>query len=104
MVWDEGLQDGNTGRASRQVHEVTNDGNTNETSLESIVKEAPPSYANKLSPKSSSKGLVSCEGYLEDAADIRQCYYQCLRVNTYFVLAIDESFLGVDVAILMTWS
>ncbi|GJZ15740.1 hypothetical protein Tco_0551417 [Tanacetum coccineum] len=47
---------------------------------------------------------VSCEGYLEDVAEINcmeNAYYQCLRVNTYFVLAIDESFSGADVAILM---
>nr|GEW27600.1 E-beta-farnesene synthase [Tanacetum cinerariifolium] len=47
---------------------------------------------------------VSCEGYLEDATEIncmKNAYYECLRVNTYFVLAIDESFSRADVAILM---
>ncbi|GJT27535.1 hypothetical protein Tco_0907810 [Tanacetum coccineum] len=44
---DGGLQDKNTsnGRATRQVHEVTNDGNPNKAGLESIMKEVPTSYA-----------------------------------------------------------
>nr|GEW16100.1 hypothetical protein [Tanacetum cinerariifolium] len=37
------------------VHEVTNDGNTNEAGFESIIKEAPTSYANKLSLTSLTK-------------------------------------------------
>nr|GEX28978.1 hypothetical protein [Tanacetum cinerariifolium] len=47
---------------------------------------------------------VSREGYLEDAAGINfieNAYYQCLRVNTYFVLAIDVSFSRANGAILM---
>ncbi|GJY41276.1 hypothetical protein Tco_0428546 [Tanacetum coccineum] len=54
---DGGLQDKNTsnGRATRQVHEVTNDGNPNKAGLESIMKEVPTSYANKLSHTSLTK-------------------------------------------------
>ncbi|GJW63254.1 hypothetical protein Tco_0115138, partial [Tanacetum coccineum] len=47
---------------------------------------------------------VNCEGYLEDVAEMNcmdNAYSRCLRVNTYFVLAINESFSGADVAILM---
>ncbi|GJY34984.1 hypothetical protein Tco_0420362 [Tanacetum coccineum] len=46
-----GLDDGNTGNgdATRQIHEVTNDGIPNEAGFESVLKEAPTSYANKLS-------------------------------------------------------
>ncbi|GKD87048.1 hypothetical protein Tco_1358202, partial [Tanacetum coccineum] len=56
---DAGLQDGNTGngRATRQVHEVTNDGNLNEVGLE-VRKEAPSSYANKLSPTPLTKAIL----------------------------------------------
>ncbi|GJY14694.1 hypothetical protein Tco_0385116, partial [Tanacetum coccineum] len=47
-----GLQNGNTGNgeATRQVHEVTNDGIPNEAGFNYGMKEAPTSYANKLSP------------------------------------------------------
>ncbi|GKC36566.1 hypothetical protein Tco_1048950 [Tanacetum coccineum] len=47
-----GLEDGNTcnGEATGQVHEVTNDGIPNKASFESVLKEAPTSYANMLSP------------------------------------------------------
>ncbi|GJV49673.1 kinase-like domain, phloem protein 2-like protein [Tanacetum coccineum] len=51
---DGGLQDGNTGngRATGQVHEVTNDGIPKKAGFDSVMKEAPTSYANKISPTS----------------------------------------------------
>ncbi|GJX78499.1 hypothetical protein Tco_0326648 [Tanacetum coccineum] len=56
---DTGLQDGNTGNgeATGQVYEVTNDGNLNEVGLE-FRKEAPSSYANKLSPTPLNKAIL----------------------------------------------
>nr|GEW64889.1 hypothetical protein [Tanacetum cinerariifolium] len=54
---DGGVHKGNNGNdgATKQVYEVTNDGNPNETCLESIMKEAPSTYANKLSHTSLTK-------------------------------------------------
>ncbi|GJS03064.1 hypothetical protein Tco_0319572 [Tanacetum coccineum] len=54
---DGGVQEGNDGnyRATRHVHEVTNDGNPNEVDLKSVMKEAPSTYANKLSLTSLTK-------------------------------------------------
>ncbi|GJX11612.1 zinc knuckle CX2CX4HX4C containing protein [Tanacetum coccineum] len=51
------LQDRNTsnGGATGQVYKVTNDGNPNKNGLEFVMKEAPTSYANKLSPTSFTK-------------------------------------------------
>ncbi|GJY40837.1 zinc finger, CCHC-type containing protein [Tanacetum coccineum] len=76
-IQNEGLKDGNThtGGSTGQVHEVTdvsignntpsntpdattaevNDGNPNEVGLEFVMKEAPSSYVNKLSPTSLTK-------------------------------------------------
>nr|GEW81647.1 zinc knuckle CX2CX4HX4C [Tanacetum cinerariifolium] len=57
---DGGVHEGNNGNdgATEQVHEVTNDGNPNETGLESIMKEAPSTYANKLSHTSLTKANI----------------------------------------------
>ncbi|GJW59211.1 hypothetical protein Tco_0105942 [Tanacetum coccineum] len=54
---DGGLHDGNTGNggATGQVHKVTDDGNPNQDGLEYVMKEAPTSKANKLSPTSLNK-------------------------------------------------
>ncbi|GKA33532.1 hypothetical protein Tco_0719961 [Tanacetum coccineum] len=54
--------------------------------------------------KSDMSMKVSREGYLEVAAELNckdNVYSHCLRVNTYFALAIVEYFSGADVAILM---
>ncbi|GJZ40980.1 hypothetical protein Tco_0587866 [Tanacetum coccineum] len=59
-MMDGDLQDKNTsnGGVIGQVHEVTNDGIPNEAGFESVMKEAPTSYANKLSPTSLIKANI----------------------------------------------
>ncbi|GKB68859.1 hypothetical protein Tco_0930271 [Tanacetum coccineum] len=57
-----------------------------------------------VTPLGSNQLEVSREGYLEVAAELNckdNVYSHCLRVNTYFALAIVEYFSGADVAILM---
>nr|GEU97409.1 RNA-directed DNA polymerase, eukaryota, reverse transcriptase zinc-binding domain protein [Tanacetum cinerariifolium] len=86
---DGGLQDGNIGNggATGRVHEVTNDGNPKKAGNESVMKEAPISYANRLSPNNNLVMVVpniDGPGYTKETIRV-EYEWNPSRCDTYFI-------------------